>query len=90
MSSPDQPTTHPGIRPEELQVLLQADLSSGAVHLYCALRLAVQDTGWCTRKQLMDATAVSVNKARIALDQLQQVGRSPGMHGKWVRFEKGL
>jgi hypothetical protein len=74
MSSPDQPTADPGIRPEELQALLQADLSSGAVHLYCALRLAAQETGWCTRKQLMDATAVSFNKARAALDQLQQSG----------------
>jgi hypothetical protein len=90
MPIPNQPTADPGIQPEELRALLQADLSSGAVHLYCALRLAAQDTGWCTRKQLIDATAVSLNKARIALDQLQQVGRSPGMHGKWVRFEKGL
>ena len=78
---PNQPTADPGIQPEELRALLQADLSSGAVHLYCALRLAAQDTGWCTRKQLMDATAVSVNKARAALDQLQQAG--------FLRTQKG-
>jgi hypothetical protein len=78
---PEQPTTDAGIRPEELRVLLQADLSSGAVHLYCALRLAAQETGWCTRKQLMDATAVSVNKARAALDQLAQAG--------FLRTQKG-
>jgi len=83
---PNQPAADPGICPVELQTLLQADLSSGAVHLYCALRLAAQETGWCTRKQLMDATAVSVNKARAALDQLQQIGRAPAMHSKWVRF----
>jgi hypothetical protein len=78
---PNQPTVDAGIRPEELQTLLKADLSSGAVHLYCALRLAAQETGWCTRKQLMDATAVSLNKARIALDQLQKAG--------FLRAEKG-
>jgi hypothetical protein len=78
---PEQPTADPGIRPEELQALLRADLSSGAVHLYCALRLAAQETGWCTRKQLMDTTAVSLNKARAALDQLQQAG--------FLRTEKG-
>jgi len=78
---PNQPTADPGICPDELQALLQADLSSGAVHLYCALRLAALETGWCTRKQLMDATAVSVNKARAALDQLQQAG--------FLRTEKG-
>ena len=78
---PDQPTADAGIRPEELQALLQADLSSGAVHLYCALRLAAQETGWCTRKQLMDATGVSVNKARAALEQLQLAG--------FLRTEKG-
>jgi len=71
---PEQPAAEPGICPEELQALLQADLSSGAVHLYCALRLAAQETGWCTRKQLMDTTAVSLNKARAALDQLAQTG----------------
>jgi hypothetical protein len=81
MSSPDQPTVDLGIQPEELRALLQANLSSGAVHLYCALRLAAQETGWCTRKQLMDATDVSVNKARAALDQLQQAG--------FLRTEKG-
>jgi hypothetical protein len=74
MPIPNQPTADSGIQPEELRALLQADLSSGAVHLYCALRLAAQDTGWCTRKQLMDTTAVSVNKARAALDQLAQAG----------------
>ena len=78
---PEQPTTAAGIRPEELRVLLQADLSSGAVHLYCALRLAAQKTGWCTRKQLIDSTGVSLNKARAALDQLQQAG--------FLRTEKG-
>jgi len=78
---PNQPTTDAGIRPEELQTLLQADLSSGAIHLYCALRLAAQNTGWCTRKQLMDATAVSVNKARTALAQLAHAG--------FLRTEKG-
>jgi hypothetical protein len=78
---PNQPTAHPGIRPEELRALLQADLSSGAVHLYCALRMAAQETGWCTRKQLIDATAVSLNKARAALDQLAQAG--------FLRTEKG-
>ena len=81
MPLPDQPAVDPGIRPEELRALLQADLSSGAVHLYCALRVAAQNTEWCTRKQLMDATAVSLNKARAALDQLQQTG--------FLRTEKG-
>ena len=42
--------------------------------------LPYQETGWCTRKQLIDATAVSVNKARAALGQLQQVGRSSGIY----------
>ena len=78
---PEQPTTAPAIQPKELQALLQADLSSGAVHLYCALRLAAQETGWCTRKQLMNTTAVSLNKARAALDQLAQAG--------FLRTEKG-
>jgi len=71
---PDQPSTATGLSSEELQALLQADLSSGAVHLYCALRMAAQETGWCTRKQLVDTTGVSLNKARAALDQLQQAG----------------
>jgi hypothetical protein len=78
---PEQLTAATGLSSEELRALLQADLSSGAVHLYCALRMAVQDTGWCTRKQLMDTTGVSLNKARIALDQLQQAG--------FLRAEKG-
>jgi hypothetical protein len=78
---PEQPIAATGLSSEELQALLQANLSSGAVHLYCALRLAAQETGWCTRKQLIDATAVSLNKARAALDQLQQAG--------FLRTEKG-
>jgi len=81
MPLPNPPITGTGLSPAELRSLLQADLSSGAVHLYCALRLVAQETGWCTRKQLLDLTAVSLNKVRAALNQLAQAG--------FLRAEKG-
>ena len=59
---------------EELSALLEAHLKSGAIHLYCALRLAAEETGWCTRKDIKTYFRGSVNKVRAALDQLQQAG----------------